>query len=137
MDNLIRILRSFSTGEEDRVFTENFIDILKSKVINDVQKMYERGLTFSNNSVIIPSPWESIYTSLREIGFFKRFVPVSFGGNRTNEEIIYFIMELLGYTCPSLGIIFVAHSRAIDLILAGKNEKQKQKFISRLRDGDF
>ena len=94
MDNLIRILRSFSKGEEDSVFTENFIDILKSKVMNDVQKMYERGLTFRNNSVIIPHPWESIYASLKEIGFFKRFVPVSFGGNRANEEIIYFILQL-------------------------------------------
>lgn len=46
-------------------------------------------------------------------------------------------MELLGYTCPSFGIIFVAHSRAVDLILSGKDEAQKNKFLSRLRDGDF
>ena len=137
MDNLIRILRSFSKGEEDKVFTENFVDILKAEVMNDVQKMYECGLTFRDNTVIFPPPWESIYASLKEIGFFKRFIPVSFGGNRTSEEIIYFIMELLGYACPSLGIIFVAHSRAIDLILAGKDDEQKKKFISRLRDGDF
>ena len=137
MDNLIRILRSFSEGEEDKAFTENFVDILKGKVMTDVQRMYERGLTFRDNKVVFPPPWESIYTSLKEIGFFKRFIPVNFGGNRTNEENIYFIMELLGYTCPSLGIIFVAHSRAIDLILAGKDEAQKKKFISRLRDGNF
>ncbi len=137
MDNLIRILRSFSEGEEDKTFTENFVDILKAKVMSDVQRMYELGLIFKDNKVVFPPPWESIYASLKEIGFFKRFIPVNYGGNRTNEENIYFIMELLGYTCPSLGIIFVAHSRAIDLILAGKDEAQKKKFLSRLRDGDF
>ena len=137
MDNLIRTLRSFSEGEEDKTFTENFVDILKAKVMSDVQRMYELGLIFKDNKVIFPPPWESIYASLKEIGFFKRFIPVNYGGNRTNEENIYFIMELLGYTCPSLGIIFVAHSRAIDLILAGKDEAQKKKFLSRLRDGDF
>ena len=137
MDNLIRILRSFSEGEEDKTFTENFVDILKDKVMTDVHRMYELGLIFKDNKVVFPPPWESIYASLKEIGFFKRFIPVNYGGNRTNEENIYFIMELLGYTCPSLGIIFVAHSRAIDLILAGKDEAQKKKFLSRLRDGDF
>ena len=137
MDNLIRILRSFSKEKEDRSFTENLIDILKNKVMDDVQSMYEHGLTFRDNKVIFPSQWGSIYESLKEIDFFKRFIPVDYGGKRTTEEIIYFIMELLGYTCPSLGIIFVAHSRAIDLILAGKDEVQKRKFISRLRDGDF
>jgi len=137
LDNLIRILRSFSEGEEDKTFTENFVDILKDKVMTDVHRMYELGLIFKDNKVVFPPPWESIYASLKEIGFFKRFIPVNYGGNRTNEENIYFIMELLGYTCPSLGIIFVAHSRAIDLILAGKDEAQKKKFLSRLRDGDF
>jgi butyryl-CoA dehydrogenase len=137
LDNLIRILRSFSEGEEDRIFTENFVDLLNDKVMSNVQRMYELGLKFQDNRVIFPPPWESIYASLKEIGFFKRFVPVKYGGSKTTEENIYFIMELLGYTCPSLGIIFVAHSRAVDLILSGEDENQKNKFLSRLRDGDF
>jgi butyryl-CoA dehydrogenase len=137
LDNLIRILRSFSEGEEDRIFTENFVDLLNDKVMSNVQRMYELGLKFQDNRVIFPPPWESIYASLKEIGFFKRFVPVKYGGSKTTEENIYFIMELLGYTCPSLGIIFVAHSRAVDLILSGEDETQKNKFLSRLRDGDF
>jgi len=87
--------------------------------MTNVQRMSELGLKFQNNKVSFPPPWESIYASLKEIGFFKRFVPVDYGGSGTTEENIYFIMELLGYTCPSLGIIFVAHSRAVDLILAG------------------
>ncbi|UCF73090.1 MAG: acyl-CoA dehydrogenase family protein [Deltaproteobacteria bacterium] len=137
MDNLIRILRSFSEGEEDRTFTDNFVDLLKDKVMTSVEGMYEFGLKFQNNKAIFPPPWESIYASLKEIGFFKRFVPVDYGGTGASEENIYFIMELLGYTCPSLGIIFVAHGRAVDLILAGKDEALKSRFLSRLGDGDF
>jgi len=137
LDNLIRILRSFSEGEEDRTFTDNFVDLLKDKVMISVEGMYEFGLKFQNNKAIFPPPWESIYASLKEIGFFKRFVPVDYGGTGASEENIYFIMELLGYTCPSLGIIFVAHGRAVDLILAGKDEALKSRFLSRLGDGDF
>jgi len=137
LDNLIRILRSFSEGEEDRTFTDNFVDLLKDKVMISVEGMYEFGLKFQNNKAIFPPPWESIYASLKEIGFFKRFVPVDYGGTGASEENIYFIMELLGYTCPSLGIIFVAHGRAVDLILAGKDEAVKSRFLSRLGDGDF
>ena len=137
MDNLIRILRSFSEGEEDKTFIDNFVDLLKGKVMTSVERMYELGLKFQDNKVVFPPPWESIYASLREIRFFKRFVPVNYGGSGASEENIYFIMELLGYTCPSLGIIFVAHGRAVDIILAGKNEALKHKFLSRLGDGDF
>jgi len=137
LDNLIRILRSFSEGEEDRTFTDNFVDLLKDKVMTSVEGMYEFGLKFQNNKAIFPPPWESIYASLKEIGFFKRFIPVDYGGTGASEENIYFIMELLGYTCPSLGIIFVAHGRAVDLILAVKDEALKSRFLSRLGDGDF
>ena len=137
MDNLIRILRSYSEGEEDTTFTENFIELLKDKVVTNVQKMYERGLKIQNNRVIFPASWDPIYSGLKEIGFFQRFVPIEYGGTKTTEESIYFIMELLGYTCPSLGIIFVAHSRAVDLIIAGNDEKQRKRFLSRLRGGEF
>jgi butyryl-CoA dehydrogenase len=137
LDNLIRILRSFSEGEEDRTFTDSFVDLLKNKVMTNVERMYEVGLKFQNNRVIVPAPWDSIYASLREIGFFQRFIPVDYGGSDASEESIYFIMELLGYTCPSLGIIFVAHGRAVDVILAGSNEALKSKLLRRLGDGDF
>ncbi|MBW2340301.1 MAG: acyl-CoA dehydrogenase family protein [Deltaproteobacteria bacterium] len=137
MDNLIRILRSFSEGEQDKKFIESFVALLKDKVLNNVQTMYEAGLKFKNRKVIFPPPWDSIYASLKEIGLFKRFVPVAYGGRRASEESIYFIMELFGYTCPSLGVMFVAHSRAVDLILAGKDEGLKRRLLSRLREGDF
>ena len=137
MDNLIRILRSFSEGEEDTAFTGSFIELLRDKVMTNVPAMYEQGLTLSNNKVLFPPSWGPIYSGLREIGFFKRFIPVEYGGTRTTEETIYFIMELLGYTCPSMGIIFVAHSRAIDLILAGEDESQRARLLPRLREGEF
>ncbi len=137
MDNLIRIVRSFSKGKEDERFIENVIELLRDKVMTNVEGMYELGLKLQDNRVIFPPPWDSIYASLKEIGFFKRFVPVEYGGSGASEENIYFTMELLGYTCPSLGIIFVAHGRAVDLILAGKDEALKDKFLSRLGDGDF
>lgn len=137
MDNLIRILRSFGEGEEDKTFTDSFVDLLKNRVMTNVERMYEVGLKFQNNRVIFPPPWDSIYAGLKEIGFFKRFIPVDYGGSGASEESIYFIMELLGYTCPSLGIIFVAHGRAVDVILAGRDEALKDKLLRRLGDGDF
>ena len=137
MDNLLKILRSFLEGGEDKAFTANFIDLLKKRVMPNLQTMYEAGVTFEKGKVILPRPWESIYEGLRKIGFFEVFIPAEYGGSKTSEENIYFIMELLGYTCPSLGIIFVAHSRAVDLILAGNDEGQKAKFLPRLREGDF
>jgi len=137
VDNFIKILRSFHEGGEDKAFTENFIDLLKERVMSGLLPMYEVGIKFRNNKVILPSPWKSIYDGLKQMGFFNVFVPVEYGGCRTSEENIYFIMELLGYTCPSLGVMFVAHSRAIDLILGGDDEGQKGKFLPRLGEGDF
>jgi butyryl-CoA dehydrogenase len=137
LDNLIRILRSFSEGEEDTTFTESFIELLRDKVMTNVQAMYEHGLTLRNNRILFPPSWGPIYSGLQEIGFFERFIPVEYGGTRTTEEHIYFIMELLGYACPSMGIIFVAHSRAVDLILAGEDESQRARLLPRLREGEF
>jgi alkylation response protein AidB-like acyl-CoA dehydrogenase len=137
VDQFIKILRSFHEGGEDKTFTENFISLLKHQVMPGLVTMCEAGVRFEKNRVILPPPWESIYEGLKQIGFFRVFVPVKYGGNRISEEYIYFIMELLGYTCPSLGVIFVAHSRAVDLILAGNDEAQKSKFLPRLGRGEF
>jgi len=48
LDNLIRILRSFSEGEQDKKFIESFVALLKDEVMNNVQTMYEAGLKFQN-----------------------------------------------------------------------------------------
>jgi alkylation response protein AidB-like acyl-CoA dehydrogenase len=137
LDNFIKILRSFHEGGEDKAFTENFVALLKERVMPGLVTMYEAGIKFKNNRVIFPPPWKSIYEGLKRIGFFKLFVPLEYGGSMASEENIYFIMELLGYTCPSLGIVFVAHSRAIDLILGGNDESQKAKFLPKLGEGIF
>ena len=52
MDNLISILRSFAEGEQDKKFIEDFVALLKDKVMNNVQTMYEVGLEFKNGKVI-------------------------------------------------------------------------------------
>lgn len=137
MDHLIKILRSFSEQEEDRAFLDRFVELLKYKVMASVQSMYEAGLGFQNGKVVFPPPWESIYSELVGVGLFKRFVPIEYGGGSTSEESIYTLMELLGYACPSLGIIFVAHSRAVDLISAAGEQDLKERFLPRLCNGDF
>ena len=45
-------------------------------------------------------------------------------------------MELLGYTSPGIGIIFVSHGRAIDIVLRG-NEDQKKKYLPRMAHGQL
>jgi len=137
VDHLIKILRSFSEQEDDRAFLDRFVELLRYEVMPSVQSMYAAGLGFDNGKVIFPPPWESIYSELVEVGLFKRFVPIEYGGGSTSEENIYTIMELLGYTCPSLGIIFVAHSRAVDLISAAGEQDLKERFLARLCNGDF
>ena len=49
MDNLIRLPRSFSEGEQDKKFIESFVALLREKVMNNVQTMYEVGLKFQNS----------------------------------------------------------------------------------------
>jgi len=137
LDNFIKILRSFHEGGEDEAFTDSFISLLKDEVMPGLVGMYDVGVKFKNERVVLPSPWPSIYKSLKHMGFFRVFVPVEYGGTRTSEENIYFIMELLGYTCPSLGVVFVAHSRAVDLILAGNDERQRAEFLPRLGEGEI
>ena len=46
------------------------------------------------------------------------------------------MMELLGYASPGLGIIFVSHGRAIDLILSGTIE-QREEYLPKMAEGNF
>ena len=87
MHNLIRVLRSFSEGKEDKVFIDRFVDLLEDTVLNNVQQMYGQGLTFHNNRLILPHPWEIIYAGLKEIDFFKYFIPLEYGGKKGSEVI--------------------------------------------------
>jgi hypothetical protein len=56
LDHFIKILRSFHKGGEDKTFTYNFIDLLKERVMHNLQAMYEIGIKFENNTVIFPPP---------------------------------------------------------------------------------
>ena len=79
MDNLIRILRSFSKGKEDERFIENVIELLRDKVMTNVEGMYELGLKLQDNRVIFPPPWDSIYASLKKSGSLNALSPLNMG----------------------------------------------------------
>jgi butyryl-CoA dehydrogenase len=44
------------------------------------------------------------------------------------------MMELLGFASPGIGIIFVSHGRAIDIVLRG-DEEQKQAYLPKMARG--
>ncbi len=46
------------------------------------------------------------------------------------------MMELLGYASLGLGIMFVSHGRAIDIVLSGTGE-QKEEYLPKMAEGDF
>jgi alkylation response protein AidB-like acyl-CoA dehydrogenase len=43
-------------------------------------------------------------------------------------------MELLGYSSPGIGVIFVSHGRAVDVVLGG-TEEQKKKYLPGMKEG--
>ncbi len=137
MEYLLRLLRSFHEREEDRVQIERFVTFLDDRVIPQYVSMSEAGVKIEDNRAVFPETWGTIYNGLREIGFFNCFVPPEYGGLRTSEESLYSYMELLGYSCPSLGIIFVAHGRAVDLIMIGNSHDQKAAYLPRFANGEF
>jgi alkylation response protein AidB-like acyl-CoA dehydrogenase len=89
-----------------------------------------------NNRAVFPQEWTHIVSALKEAQFFKLFVPVEYGGQKPSEQEIYFMMELLGYASPGLGIIFVSHERAIDFILSG-TKQQKEEYLPKMAEGNF
>jgi alkylation response protein AidB-like acyl-CoA dehydrogenase len=89
-----------------------------------------------NCQAVFPKEWDRILSALKEAHFFKLFVPPEYGGEKTSEQEIYFMMELLGYASPGLGIIFVSHGRAVDIILSGTGQ-QKEGYLPKMAEGDF
>lgn len=79
---------------------------------------------------------EPNYISFERGTFFELFVPSEYGGQKSSEQEIYFMMELLGYASPGLGIIFVSHGRAIDVVLAG-TDKQKKEYLPKMAKENF
>jgi alkylation response protein AidB-like acyl-CoA dehydrogenase len=137
MKYLLKLLRSFHEKEEDKIGADRFVALLNERVIPKYMALSELGVRIENNRAVFPEAWEMINEGLKEIGFFKGFIPPEYGGVKTSEESLYSYMELLGYSCPSLGIMFVAHGRAVDMILGGENDNQKAIYLPRFAAGEF
>ena len=133
MDKLIRILDSFYPGWRERKYVDSFIAILKDRIIPTYPYLDSR---IENNEAIFPEEWDQVISALKEAHFFNLFVPAEYGGQKSSDQEIYFIMELLGYASPGLGIIFVSHGRAIDVVLSGTGQ-QKKEYLPRMADGNF
>ncbi len=133
MDNLIRILDSFYPGWRERKYVDRFIAILKERIIPTYPYL---GSRIENNKAIFPEEWDQIISALKEAHFFNLFVPAEYGGQKSSDQEIYFMMELLGYASPGLGIIFVSHGRAIDVVLSGTRQ-QKKEYLPRMAEGNF
>lgn len=133
MDNLVNLLDSFHPGWRERKDVSTFITILKELIIPTYPFLDTR---IENNRAIFPKEWNQIVTSLKESNFFKLFVPPEYGGQKSSEQEISFMMELLGYASPGLGIIFVSHGRAIDVVLGG-TEQQKKEYLPQMAEGEF
>ncbi|OGP91400.1 MAG: hypothetical protein A2156_12145 [Deltaproteobacteria bacterium RBG_16_48_10] len=133
MDNLISILDSFHPGWRERKYVGSFIAILKELVIPTYSYLNTR---IENNKAIFPEEWDQIISALKGAHFFKLFVPTEYGGQKSSEQEVYFMMELLGYASPGLGIIFVSHGRAIDVVLSGTGE-QKEEYLPEMAEGNF
>lgn len=133
MDNLVNILDSFHPGWRERRYVNRFIAILKELVIPTYSILETR---IENHKAVFPKEWGQIVSALKEAHFFKLFAPPEYGGEKISEQEIYFMMELFGYASPGLGIIFVSHGRAIDILLGGTGQ-QKEKYLPRMAEGDF
>ena len=133
MKNLVNILDSFQPGWKERKYVTRFITILNELIIPSYSFLDAR---IEDNKALFPKEWSQIILALKEAGFFELFVPPEYGGQKSSEQEIYFIMELLGYASPGLGIIFVSHGRAIDVVLGG-TEQQKEGYLPKMAKGDF
>ena len=133
MENLLSILDSFQPGWKKKEYLNDLITILKEMVIPDYSFLEAK---IENNKAVFPKEWDRILSALKKAHILELFVPPEYGGRKTSEGDIYCLMELLGYTSPGIGIIFVSHGRAVDIVLRG-NEDQKKKFLPRMADGQL
>jgi len=133
MDNLVRILDSFEPGWKEIPYVGHFIEILRERVIPTYPFMKAR---IENGIASFPEEWNEILSALNEAQIFKHFLPVEYGGQKKSEVEIYYLMELLGYASPGLGVIFVSHGRAIDIVLQS-NAEQKQEYLPKMAEGTF
>lgn len=131
MDNLVSVLDSFHKGWVKKSYIKEFIAILKELVIPTYSSMRAE---IRENKALFPAEWDQILASLKQAGIFELFVPPEYGGKKASEEDIYLMMELFGYASPGMGVIFVSHGRAVDIILQG-DEKQKSAYLPFMAKG--
>jgi len=131
MDALVNILDSFQSGWKEKKYAKDFIAILKEIVIPGYPYLESK---IENHKAVFTKEWDPLFSAFKRAHIFEQFVPVEFGGQKTSELEIYCLMELLGYASPGIGIIFVSHGRAIDIVCRG-NETQKKDYLPRLIDG--
>ena len=131
MDHLVNILNSFQPDWKERRHLNELIEILKELVIPTYSSLEMR---LENNKAILSQEWEKILSAFRKAHIFKLFVPLEYGGKKSSEEDIYYIMELLGYSSPGIGVILLSHGRAIDIILQG-NRHQKETYLPQMAEG--
>jgi len=133
MEHLVSILDSFQPGWREQPYGDRFIDILRKLVIPSYGSLEAK---IDNNTATFPREWDQIIAALKEAGIFKCFVPVEYGGQKRSEVDLYYLMELLGFASPGLGIIFVSHGRAIDIVLQG-SEDHRNEYLPRMAEGTF
>jgi len=133
MKNLIGILDSFHNKGTDKGHIKNLVNIIRDQVVPTYPSL---EATIEQNRARFTPGWDQIFSALKDARIFEHFVPARYGGKKSSEEDIYLMMELFGYGSPGIGVIFVSHSRAIDLILHG-NEDQKGRFLPRMARGEL
>ena len=133
MENLARILDSFHPGSTQSECIGSLMRIVREFVIPSYPVSEAR---IEDNKAQFSEGWEEIFLALKDARIFAHFVPTQYGGLKASEQDIYVMMEFFGYSSPGLGVIFVSHGRAIDLILHG-TEEQKQRFLPRLAHGEI
>lgn len=133
MDNFLNVLTTFHPGWTEKRYIAHLLSLLRDWVIPTYSFL---EVKIEENEAHFPKEWEEIVSGLKKAHIFKLFVPPEYGGEKASEQEIYFIMELLGYASPGLGIIFVSHGRAIDIILNG-TEEQKKNYLPIMAEGSF
>ena len=131
MDVLINILDSFQKGWKKNEYLDDFVHILKELVIPSYPFLEAK---IENSNAVFPEEWREIMSAFCDSHILELFVPPEYGGKKASEQEVYFLMELLGYSSPGMGIIFVSHGRAIDVVLQGTAD-QKEKCLPEMAKG--
>jgi alkylation response protein AidB-like acyl-CoA dehydrogenase len=133
MEHLVSILDSFQSSWKEKPYGDRFIEILRELVIPTYSSLEAK---IDNNTATFPREWDQVISALKDAHIFECFVPRDHGGRKSSEVDLYYLMELFGFASPGLGIIFVSHGRATDIVLQGK-QHHKNAYLPRMAEGAF